>query len=115
PRSLVVAIHPVEVLHCYTAGAPDKIVLASQDHNTVANHTDGQVEKVGSGRVLGRGQVIDDADECSAGVVSSIQLEQYGLREAAVGRAIDRREDAAVHGNQVRSEDDLYGLAGYVA
>ena len=37
-------------------------------------------------------------------------IEQLRLRNGTCGGGVDRREDAAIHGNQVRRENDLDGI-----
>ena len=85
-----------------------------QYDDAVANHAHRDVQEVRSQRVLRRRQMFHHADERRPLVIGAVQVEPLFLRHAPSRRCVDGRENAAVHGDQVRRENHLDGLAGHV-
>ena len=104
----------IEVLHGDAGGSFDEVVEARDHDQLLAAEADGDVTVVGKCRILRRGQMIDDPDERFAFVEVTHDLQQFGLRRFASQTRIDRGQDAAVHWDQMRSEDDLNILAAGV-
>src|SRR5262249_30189237 len=108
-------VHQVEVLHGCAGGAFDQIVEAADREDAAADETHSNVAKVCVGRVLGARQMIDDADERLVGIGFAESLEQLSFGYVANRLGVGRREDAAVHGNEMRGEDQVHRFAGGAA
>ena len=111
-RFFIHADHAVEILHGYPAGAADEIVQANQDEDAAPDDPDGDVREVGVGAILGGREMVNHANERGLGVIGPEEVQKLGIGEIAVGRGVNGAEDAAVHGDQMRRENDLHGLAG---
>src|SRR5207245_10279521 len=77
--------------------------------------THGNGNDIGYEDSLRREQVTHQADERRATVIAPKQLYELRLCHGAGRHGVDRRENAAVHRDEVRREDHLHRLAGDVA
>src|SRR5438105_11603435 len=107
-------IHAIEVLHGHAAGAPDKIVQGRQDDDPAANDADGDVEEVAAQAVLGGRDVRHDPDKLPLPVIFAIEIEPLFFGKWPARYGVDGGENAAIHRNQVRRENNLDSLGGHV-
>ena len=67
-RRLRKAEHQIKILHRRAGGAFDQVVFRTDQNQAAADDAGRDVDEVGVGGVLGRGKMLDDADEGLAGV-----------------------------------------------
>ena len=81
--------HQIEILHRRAGGAFDQVVFGADQQHAAAHDAGRDIEEVRVGRVLGRRQVVDDADERLAGV--ELAQAAPGLRLRSAGASGGRR------------------------